>query len=304
MDDMIVKHAGPLNLRDEPDLLRRGIVLSPLMVGALGFGGVVVQTEIADADTPAVALGAAAIGGAAVVGAAAIGAAGAVAAAGIVGAATIISAAISSKSSTTTEGEGGKKTQSTESPPAKGGRTAARSVLPIGPVPKTLAELIRQRQGKYGFPSSNEGGPMGRVDYDFEADIVAAPPRFDAFVHSESFVIEADVAGDGKNPKDAIGIVIDRLKLSTKDIPGSVGYSQITISSRSGRSTSTWKARVDQGKAGKHDKVIAEGNAFRAGKDTLDLTRPCLILIPVELAGGKEGKVRIEITYEGAGKRT
>jgi hypothetical protein len=184
----------------------------------------------------------------------------------------------------------------------------ATSFLPVGPLPKTLREFILQRGGKIGYSSyaSDRGaGLVASAELDFQGDILSAPKAVKSFVHNE--VVTYDVVVEDKSAKrdtTSVAFLLKELTLSTKDIKGSLGYSQITIRAVSGKSTTVWRARVDQGKMPTYDAVLAQKGAVKAQPDRLEFAKPAAIAIPVELGADKSGKVRITVTYEGSGKRT
>ena len=269
----------------------------------------VVTTTPSRADNPLLAFAGAVLAAEAAIISAELAAIATIVSAKIAADAQVKSAEISAKSETkASANKDQSKRTAGASVTTSGDAGDASAFLPVGPLPKTLKEFILQRGGKIGYASySTERGDglVASAELDFEGDILKAPDAVKSFVHNEvityKLVVEDKAAKTGST---SIAFLLKKLKLTTEDIKGSLGYSQVTIRAVSGKSSTVWRARVDQGKMPAYDPVIAEKGAVKAQPDRPKFVKPAAIAIPVELGADKSGTVRITVTYEGSGKRT
>ena len=270
---------------------------------------VTAPVQSAKADNPAILAGAAILAAEATIIAAGLSVIATLVSAEISADAQIKSAKITAEGKTETSGKGDQSKRSASPPPVEGSANAgdAKSFLPIGSLPKSLKDFILKYQGGLVLSSVGAGvssSLLPEFEFDFEGDVMSAPDKVRRFTQNQRMVFDLVVEDKKAKGKTTIAFALKTLKLSTKDIPGSVGFSQIVIKSTSGKFSKTWRARVDQGKMPKIDPFIGRDGSVKSSKDSLEVQIPIFIPIDVDLSSGQSGKVRIEVLYKGSGKRT
>lgn len=263
----------------------------------------------ARADHPLIIAGGAILAAEATIIAAELGAIALIVSSKISADAQIKSAKIAAEGKTETAGKGDQSKRSASPPPVQASAKAGggKSFLPIGPLPKTLKEFILKYKGGLVLSSVGSGDDSSLLptfDFSFEGDVMSAPDEVQRFTQDQRMTFDLVVEDKKAKGKTTIAVALKTLKLTTEDVPGSVGFSQLVIKSASGKFSNTWQARVDQGKTPKIDRYLGKNGSVKSSKDSLEVQIPIFIPIDVELGPDHNGKVRIEVLYKGSGQRT
>ncbi len=290
--------AEPRKTKPRPVGLRRMTVLALACV--LTFVG---PRREASADTPAVVV-AAGIAAEGAVLAAGVGALGAVVAAGVLGAANIIAAGI-------------KANDDNPPPPpplpAGGGSVSSAGggdVLSIGEaaLPASVRSFIDRNVTLSASKKKlrNGGRVAAKVNYAFDGDVKKADPKVGVFNLSDVITFRLDIANVQKAEDVRLEFRVDKLVLSTEDVPQTKGHSQLRFTARQdGREIWSFVTRVDQGtmptlRSGPPELQTAK---VRLVKDRLTIEN-LVLPIPYTAPGAKAStRVEVDLEYEGEGAR-
>ena len=124
----------------------------------------------------------------------------------------------------------------------------------------------------------NGGRVVGaKVNYAFDGDVKKADPKVGVFNLSDVITFRFDIANVQKAEDARLDIRVDKLVLSTEDVPQTKGHSQLRFARQDGREMWNFVTRVDQGttptlRSGPPELKTAE---VRLEKDRLTIENLC-----------------------------
>lgn len=152
----------------------------------------------------------------------------------------------------------------------------------------------------------NGGRVAAKVNYAFEGDVRKADPKVGVFKLSDVITFRLDIANVQKAEDGRLEFRVDKLVLSTEDVPQTKGHSQLRFTARQdGREIWSFVTRVDQGtmptlKSGPSELRTAK---VRLVKDRLTIEN-LVLPIPYTAPGAKAStRVEVDLEYEGEGAR-
>jgi len=185
-----------------------------------------------------------------------------------------------------------------------GALNIGEAALP-GPVRSFMDRDIELLASDKALP---EGGRAvsGNATYRFDGDVKKADPKVRGFKLRDTITFRFDVANVKKAEDARLTLRVDKLLLSTKDVPQTKGHSQVQFTARQdGREIWSLLARVDQGETPKLSGLPELQSAtVRREKDHLTLEE-LVVPIPYTAPGAKAStRVEVDVKYEGQGART